>query len=91
VYLNLGMTTLQVLVPDEMRGRVMGIWSMTWFLSAIGGFVAGAMAEVLGVPWTVAVGGLSVAGFAALLFTASGELRTLHAPNAIPEPAATAV
>ena len=29
MYLNIGMTTLQLLVPDELRGRVMGIWSMT--------------------------------------------------------------
>lgn len=90
VYLNLGMTTLQILVPDEMRGRVMGIWSMTWFLSAIGGFVAGGMAEVLGVPWTVAVGGLSVAGFALLLYAASGELRTLREVTAPAEPVGVA-
>jgi hypothetical protein len=64
-------------VPDELRGRVMGIWSMTWFLASIGGFFAGVAAEVIGIPMTVAVGGLSVTGFAVLLFTLSSELRTL--------------
>ena len=64
-------------VPDELRGRVMGIWSMTWFLASVGGFFAGVAAEIIGVPLTVAVGGLSVAGFAVLLFVLSSELRTL--------------
>lgn len=90
VYLNLGMTTLQVLVPDDMRGRVMGIWSMTWFLSSIGGFVAGWMAEVVGVPWAVALGGLSVAAFAAVLYVLSGELRSLREVTAAGTAAAPA-
>jgi MFS family permease len=79
LYLNIGMTTLQVLVPDELRGRVMGVWSMTWFLSAVGGLPASALAEWIGAPWTVALGALSVTGFAALVFLLSKELRRLPA------------
>ncbi|HJP40514.1 MAG TPA: MFS transporter [Dehalococcoidia bacterium] len=79
VYLNIGMMTLQVLVPDYLRGRVMGIWSMTWFLAAVGGFVAGAAAELIGTPWTVALGGLSVSAFVGFLFAASSNLRKLSA------------
>jgi len=77
IYLNVGMTALQMQVPDELRGRVMGIWSMTWFLASVGGFFAGVAADLIGVPLTVAVGGLSVTGFALLLFVLSSELRTL--------------
>jgi MFS family permease len=77
MYLNIGMTTLQVLVPDQLRGRVMGVWSMTWFLSAVGGLPASALAEWIGAPWTVALGALSVTGFAALVFLLSDELRRL--------------
>jgi predicted MFS family arabinose efflux permease len=77
LYLNIGMTTLQVLVPDQLRGRVMGVWSMTWFLSAVGGLPASALAEWIGAPWTVALGALSVTGFAALVFLLSAELRRL--------------
>jgi MFS family permease len=77
IYLNLGMTALQLLVPDELRGRVMGIWSMTWFLASVGGFFAGVAAEFLGTQLTVALGGLSVAAFALLLLAVSSELRTL--------------
>jgi len=66
-----------VLVPDQLRGRVMGVWSMTWFLSAVGGLPASALAEWIGAPWTVALGALSVTGFASLVFLLSKELRRL--------------
>jgi MFS family permease len=77
LYLNIGMTTLQILVPDELRGRVMGVWSMTWFLMAVGGLPASVLAEWIGAPWTVALGALSVTAFAALVFLLSPELRRL--------------
>lgn len=82
IYLNVGMTALQMQVPDQLRGRVMGIWSMTWFLASVGGFFAGVAAEIIGIPVTVAVGGLSVTGFALLLFVLSSELRTLASVEA---------
>ncbi len=81
IYLNIGMTTLQLLVPDELRGRVMGVWSMTWFLSAVGGLPASMLAEWIGAPWTVALGALSVSAFAGLMFVLSTELRRLPAPE----------
>jgi predicted MFS family arabinose efflux permease len=77
LYLNIGMTTLQVLVPDELRGRVMGVWSMTWFLTAVGGLPASLLAEWIGAPWTVTLGALSVTVFAALVVLLSPELRRL--------------
>jgi len=82
IYLNVGMTALQMEVPDELRGRVMGIWSMTWFLAPVGGFFAGVAASMIGVSTTVTVGGLSVAGFAVLLFALSSELRSLPSADA---------
>ncbi len=88
MYLNIGMTTLQLLVPNELRGRVMGVWSMTWFLATVGGLPAGLATEVIGAPWTVALGSLSVTAFAVLLFVLSGELRRL--PPAVPQPATAA-
>jgi len=89
VYLNLGMTTLQLRVPDALRGRVMAIWSFTWFLSAVGGLPASALAEWIGAPATVALGGMAVAGFAVALWLSSAELRGL-AGAAEPEPAVPA-
>jgi MFS family permease len=77
MYLNIGMTTLQVLVPNELRGRVMGVWSMTWFLAAVGGLPASALAEWIGAPWTVALGAFSVTCFAVLALLFARELHRL--------------
>jgi MFS family permease len=77
IYLNLGMTTLQLLVPPALRGRVMGIWSLTWFLSSAGGFVAASLAELLGTPTAVALGASAVALFALVVLFTSRELRRL--------------
>lgn len=77
MYLNIGMTVLQVQVPNALRGRVMGVWSMTYFLAAIGGLPASAATMVIGTPLTIAVGALSVTAFAAVLFFASPSLRRL--------------
>ena len=82
MYLNIGMTALQILVPNELRGRVMGVWSMTWFLSSVGGLPASALAGWIGAPLTVALGALSVSVFAVLLFVLSAELRHLPLPRA---------
>ncbi len=75
MYLNIGMTTLQMLVPDDLRGRVMGVWSMTWFLASVGALPAGLVAEVLGASLSVALGGLSVTAFAVFIFLVSPDLR----------------
>lgn len=81
IYLNVGMTTLQILVPDELRGRVMGVWSMTWFLTPVGAFFVGAGAELIGTQTIVAMGGLSVTVFAVVLYLISSELRSIPAPG----------
>ena len=76
-YLNIGMTSLQLQVPDELRGRVMGIWSMTYFLSAVGGLPAGIAAVWLGTPIAVGLAALSVTAFALVLYVAVPSLRRM--------------
>jgi len=78
MYLNLGMTVLQLRVPDELRGRVMGVWSMTWFLASVGAVPAALMAEWFGAPAAMAVGALSVTAFAVFVFSSAPQLRTLR-------------
>ena len=58
------MSSLQLLVPDNMRGRVMGFYGMTWSIMPLGGFQAGAIATFAGVPVAIAIGGALVAAFA---------------------------
>jgi MFS family permease len=55
--LNLGNALIQTLVSDELRGRVMSIYSLTHFgFMPIGGLLAGGVAEYIGEPVTVALG-----------------------------------
>jgi predicted MFS family arabinose efflux permease len=47
------MTVLQLSVPDRLRGRVMGIHSMSFSLMPLGALFLGALAERLGASWAV--------------------------------------
>jgi MFS family permease len=57
-------TLIQVMVPDELRGRVMAVYSMMFMgMAPLGALLGGALSDRLGAPLTVAIGGLaSVAG-----------------------------
>src|SRR5271156_4554619 len=57
-------TLIQVMVPDALRGRVMAVYSMMFMgMAPIGALLGGALAERLGAPVTVAIGGMaSLAG-----------------------------
>jgi MFS family permease len=57
-------SSLQMLVPNRLRGRVMGFYGMTWSIMPLGGMYAGVVAGFIGVPWAIAIGGLLVSGFA---------------------------
>jgi MFS family permease len=53
-------TLLQSMVPDQMRGRVIAVYSMMFMgMAPFGAFFAGAIAHRLGAPWTVAIGGVA--------------------------------
>jgi MFS family permease len=55
-------TLLQTLVPDELRGRVMGFYSFVFVgLAPLGALQAGVVAEHFGAPWAVAAGGIVTA------------------------------
>lgn len=58
-------SSLQLLVPDRMRGRVMGFYGMTYNLMPIGGMLASALAGLITAPFAIAAGGLAVTAFAA--------------------------
>jgi len=51
-------TLIQTMVPDELRGRVMAVYSMMFMgMAPFGALLAGAMAHRFGAPVTVALGG----------------------------------
>src|SRR5678815_5467189 len=58
-------TVLQTIVSDEMRGRVMGVWSLVFgAMIPLGSLEAGTLANWIGVPVTVAFGALVCAAAA---------------------------
>ena len=88
VYMISVMSSLQMLVPDNMRGRVMGFYGMTWSIMPLGSMQAGALATfiigpaigidaVMGTPFAVAFGGLAVAAFALGPALVNGRVRSV--------------
>src|SRR5881227_19496 len=52
-------TVLQTIVPDEMRGRVMGVWSLVFgAMIPLGSLEAGAVAHFAGTPFALAFGAI---------------------------------
>jgi len=52
-------TVLQTIVPDEMRGRVMGVWSLVFgAMIPLGSLEAGTVAHWLGTPFALAFGAI---------------------------------
>jgi MFS family permease len=53
-------TLIQTMVPDQLRGRVMSVYSMMFMgMAPFGAFFGGALAHRIGAPITVAVGGIA--------------------------------
>src|ERR1700739_4544553 len=59
-------TLIQTMVPDVLRGRVMSLYSMMFMgMAPFGALLGGALANRLGPPLTIAIGGAaSIAGAA---------------------------
>ena len=71
-------TLLQQLVTDEMRGRVMSMFILSFIgTMPIGNLIAGAAAERFGAPRTLAAGGLFIALFVAIVTLKDRRLREL--------------
>ena len=83
IYMISIQSSLQMLVPDNVRGRVMGFYSMTWSIMPLGGLQAGALANVswIGAPFAVAIGGAAVVLFALATGTFNGRIRELGGPG----------
>ena len=61
---------LQVNSHDQLRGRVMSMYMMTWGLMPLGTLPAGAIADRMGVPFVISLEG----GLLALIFVSAGLL-----------------
>jgi MFS family permease len=70
IFMALNTTLIHMAIPDEVRGRVMGLFMMSWGLMPLGTLPAGLLGDVVGVPLVVSVGGaiLALVALAALVF-----------------------
>lgn len=72
-------TLLQQLVRDEMRGRVMSMFILSFIgTMPIGNLIAGAVAQRFGAPLTLAGGGVCIVLYVALVTVRNRRLRQLH-------------
>jgi MFS family permease len=70
-------TLLQVLTPEHLRGRVMALYSMMFLgMAPFGGLAFGAVATHVGVPWTIAGGGVLAVLTAGVFLRELPRLRT---------------
>jgi MFS family permease len=82
-------TLIQSMVPDALRGRIMAVYSMMFMgMAPFGALWAGAAAERIGAPATVAIGGI-VCVVAATVFglrlpALRGEARELMVAQGLP-------
>ena len=52
-------TLIQTMVPDDLRGRVMAVYSMMFMgMAPLGALLAGTAAQRIGAPLTVRIGGI---------------------------------
>jgi MFS family permease len=78
MYVNLANSLVQSFVPDELRGRVMSIFILSFFgLFPVGSLVAGTAAEHLGETTTVLVSALIMLAFAIFAYLRFPDLRRL--------------
>jgi MFS family permease len=70
-------TLIQAMAPDELRGRVMAVYSMMFMgMAPFGTLLAGALADRLGAPVTVAMGAVAAIGGAAIFGRYLPKIRT---------------
>ena len=71
-------TLLQTRVPDEFRGRVMGVFMLTFAgLTPFGNLISGALAEAFGAPFSLMTGGIICAVFFAIINLRYPQIRLL--------------
>ncbi|HEX5139844.1 MAG TPA: MFS transporter [Dehalococcoidia bacterium] len=75
VYLTTNQTILQLAIPDDIRGRVMGIYMLSQGMMPLGGLLGGALADFTSAPTAVLVMGSLVCAMAVLFFVQAKDLR----------------
>jgi MFS family permease len=79
VLFNLANTLIQTLVPDTLRGRVVSVYTLSFFgLSPLGALLAGWVAEIISEPTTILITAVISILFALFLWVRVPQLRALE-------------
>jgi MFS family permease len=81
IFTTMNNTAVQLLIPDEVRGRVMSLMMMTFGLTPLGTVPVAAMAQAFGAPVAVAVAAVVTAGLSLAIFALSKALRGIDATS----------
>lgn len=77
LYMTTIITTLQLTVADEVKGRVLGLFGLTYSLIPLGGTISGAITQLASAPIAVSSGGFLVAAMALLVAVKVPRVRDL--------------
>lgn len=77
MYFSLNNATLQMIVPDNMRGRVVSLNALDTAVIPLGGLIGGILADLLGAPWALTILGASGLAFVGVAFLALPAVRKL--------------
>jgi MFS family permease len=77
VYQVASQTLLNLLVPDEFRGRLMGLRALTWTLAPMGSLLAGSVATLINTAFAVGLGGIAVVLYVLLSLALTPILRDI--------------
>ena len=69
---------LNLLVPEEFRGRVMGLRSVIWSLSPLGALLGGLVATWVSTPFAIALGGGAIIVITLSMVSLSSDLRRVR-------------
>lgn len=76
LFINLSNALIQTIVPDELRGRVMSIFTLSFFgLFPLGSLLAGQAASFIGEQTTVTISAVIMLGFAVVAYLRFPQLR----------------
>jgi MFS family permease len=79
VLFNMVNTLIQTLVPDDLRGRVVSVYMLSFFgLMPVGALLAGAVAGAIGEPLTVTISALISMAFSIFLWIRIPTLRAIE-------------
>ena len=77
IFFVIGMTVLQVRVPENIRGRVMCIFTITFSLIPLGGLMSGIVANIFDITVAVLVGSTILAIIFTFMFITQPTFRNL--------------